>query len=35
MDDAQFAAWLESERRCGHIKNDDATIAIIEFASTD
>ena len=35
MDNTEFAAWLESERNCGRIKNDDTTIAIIEFANTD
>ena len=35
MDDTEFAAWLESERNCGRIKNDDTTIAFIEFESAD
>ncbi|MCY4560259.1 MAG: hypothetical protein OXF79_28660 [Chloroflexi bacterium] len=35
MDDAAFAAWLQSERDNGRIKNDDTTIAIIEFTSPD
>ena len=32
MDDDAFALWLQSERAHGRIKNDDTTIAIIEFA---
>ena len=35
MNDAEFAAWLQSERSCGRIKNDDTTIAFIEFESAD
>ena len=31
MDNDQFTAWLQSERDCGNIKNDDATILSIEF----
>ena len=35
MDHTAFADWLESERNCGRIKNDDTTIAFIEFKSAD
>ena len=35
MDNNQFAEWLQSERDCGNIKNDDSTILSIEFTRPD